>query len=33
METQQIHIKDAKKEYFIQPNDIFFVKADGNYCE
>ena len=33
METQQIHIKDAKKEYFIQPNDILFVKADGNYCD
>ena len=33
METQQIHIKDGKKEYFIQPNDILFVKADGNYCD
>jgi len=33
MEAQQIHIKDGKKEFFIQPNDILFVKADGNYCD
>lgn len=33
METQHIHIKDGKKEFFIQPNDILFVKADGNYCD
>ena len=29
----QLHIKDGKKEYFIAPEDILFVKADGNYCD
>ena len=33
METRQIHIKDAKKEYFICLNDLLFVKSGGNYCD
>lgn len=33
MKPQPLHIKDGKKEYYIAPEEILFVQADGNYCE
>ena len=33
MNPQTLHIIDGKKEYFISPEEILFVKADGNYCD
>lgn len=33
MKEMTIHIVDAKKEYYISPDDILFSKADGNYSD
>lgn len=33
MTEQILHIKDGKKEYFLDLKDLLFIKADGNFCD
>lgn len=28
-----LHIRDGKKEYFLDLKDLLFIKADGNFCD